>query len=95
MPLIPAHHIAILAALYAAEYFWRAYQLQERRYMYIGKAVGRLIVAGVYLWFALSPTDAEARSVWIRWSLFMFLAIDLLFVAQDHIMRRAIHAKPT
>jgi hypothetical protein len=91
--LIPAHHIAILAALYAAEYFWRAWQLKDRRYMYIGKAVGRLILTVVYLWFALFPAEAEIRSVWIRWSLFMFLAIDLLFVAQDHIMRRVIHAE--
>lgn len=87
--MIPAHHIAILAGLYAAEYFWRAWRVRERRYMYIGKALARVILAAVYFWFALVPTDAEMRSMWIRWSLFMFLAVDLFFAAQEHIMRKA------
>jgi hypothetical protein len=90
MPTIPAHHIAILAGLYAAEYFWRAWQVRERRYMYIGKAVVRTILAAVYFWFALMPAEAEVRSVWIRWSLFMFLAVDLFFAAQEHFIRKVI-----
>lgn len=79
--------------LYALEYIWRAWRVTERRYMYIGKALGRIILGGVYLWFALVPTDAQIRSIWIRWALLMFLLIDLIFVALDHILRKAIHAK--
>lgn len=92
MILIPAHHIAILALLYAVEYFYRAWELRDRRYMYIGKALGRLIIALVYFWFVFAPVDADARAVWVRWSLFMFLAIDPLFVIQDH-YTRFINAK--
>lgn len=91
--LIPAWHIGILATLYALEYFWRAYKLPQRRYMYVGKAIGRLILGGVYLWFALAPTEAEIRSIWIRWALLMFLLIDLIFVVLDHLLRRAHHAE--
>lgn len=92
--LIPAWHIGILAVLYAAEYFWRAWMLRDRRFMYVGKAIGRLILAAPYFYFAFVLTDADVRTVWIRWSLFMYLAIDLIFVAVDHIMRLVkSHAK--
>lgn len=89
---IPAYHIAILALLYAAEYFWRAWKLADRRYMYIGKAIGRLMLAGVYSIFTFVEIDAEVRSMWLRWALLMFLVIDLTFVAYDHISR-AINAR--
>lgn len=95
--LIPAWHIALLALLYGLEYIWRAWQLKDRRYMYIGKAAGRLIVALVYFWFTFVPMDAEFRAVWIRWSLWIYFVIDLIFVALDHVMRwvTAKHAKHT
>lgn len=89
--LIPAWHIGVLALLYAAEYFWRAWQLKERRYMYVGKAIGRLILGGVYVWYALVPASADVRSVWIRWALLMFLLIDMIFVVLDHLLRRYVH----
>lgn len=91
--LIPAWHIGVLALLYAAEYCWRAYKLSKRRYMYIGKAFGRLLLGSVYLWFAFVPAVADERAVWVRWALLMFLLIDLIFVALDHAMRIIAHAK--
>lgn len=85
--LIPAYHIAILAALYAVEYFYRAWSLKERRFMYVGKAGGRLILATVYFWFTFAPAEADLRAPWVRWALFMYLTIDLFFVLLDHLMR--------
>lgn len=85
--LIPAWHIGVLALLYAAEYFWRAYKLPDRQYMYIGKAFGRLILGAVYVWFTILPYAAEVRAQWVRWALLMFLIIDLVFVVVDHAMR--------
>lgn len=91
--LIPAWYIGVLALLYAAEYFWRAYKLRERRYMYVGKAFGRVLLGAVYLRFTFAPTIAEERAPWIRWALLMFLLIDLIFVALDHFLRHAQHPR--
>lgn len=88
MMLITALYIGALASLYALEYFWRAWKLSERRYMYIGKACGRLILGSVYLWVAIFPSDAETRAIWVRWALLMFLLVDLIFVVLDHLLRR-------
>lgn len=88
--MIPAWHIALLASLYAAEYIYRAITVKERKYIYIGKAAGRAILAAVYLYFSASPADAELRAFWIRWALEIFLIIDLFFVTQEHLMRKYI-----
>jgi uncharacterized membrane protein len=88
--MIPAWHIALLASLYAAEYVRRAFEVKGKKYLYIGKALGRAILAGVYLYFSFIPTDAEIRTIWIRWSLEIFLLIDLLFALQERLMGRFI-----
>ena len=88
--MIPAWHIALLASLYAGEYIYRAIKVKEKKFLYIGKAAGRAILAAVYLYFAFIPTEAEVRTIWIRWSLEIFLIIDLLFAAQEHLMNRYI-----
>lgn len=89
--LIPAWHIAVLAALYAAEYLWRFFRQPEKRYISLGKAFARLILAGVYVYLAIwQPTPAQSQ-VLVRWSLLMYLLIDLAFVTQEHLMRKYIH----
>lgn len=88
MVLIPAWHIGVLALLYAGEYVWRAWKVPEKRFMYIGKAFGRLLLGGVYLLFALKPLEPEIRTPLVRWALTMFLAVDLFYAAQEHVMRR-------
>lgn len=93
--LIPAHHVAILWSLYALAYGLRIWQRHEARFRYIGKTVGRLIVAAVYWWVALSPMDAEVRAVWVRWSLFIFPVIDMIFIAQEYYEERMSNARHT
>ena len=88
--MIPAWHIGLLASLYAAEYIFRAITVKERKYLYIGKAAGRVILAAVYLYFAVVPTDAYIRTLWIRWALEIFLVIDLFFIFQERLMARYI-----
>lgn len=86
--LIPAWHIGVLASVYALEYFWRAWHRREQRFMYLGKAGGRSVLAGTYFYieFAhLIPPDAQ---VLVRWSLLIFLVTDLIFVIQEHIIER-------
>lgn len=84
--MIPAWHIGLLALLYAIEYIIRSVTIKERKYIYIGKAFSRGILAVVYFYFAFVPTDAEIRSQWIRLSLTIFLSIDLFFAFQERIM---------
>lgn len=88
--MIPAGHIGILAALYALEYFYRAYEQKERKYIYIGKALARALIAVVYFYFAFVPTDAVIRTTWIRMSLMVFLLVDLIFVLQERLQKRYI-----
>lgn len=91
--LIPAWHVAMLWSLYALAYGLRVWQRKAARFRYIGKTVGRLIVAAVYWWFAVYPMDADVRSVWIRWSLFIFPIIDLIFIAQERYEEKVSNAK--
>jgi len=88
--LIPAWHIGVLAMLYACEYLWRARTLVEKRFMYLGKAFGRMLLGGVYLFFAVRPMSSEIRAPIVRWAILMFLLIDLFFVIQEHVMRRVL-----
>ena len=88
--LIPAWHIAVLATLYAAEYLWRFFRRPEKKYISLGKAFARLMLAGVYVYLAIwQQTPAQAQ-VLVRWSLLTYLLIDLSFVAQEHLMRKYI-----
>lgn len=91
--LIPAWMIAILALLYALEYFQRVWFREEKRYIWFGKGIGRLIVAVTYAVFAVVPVDANTRAVWIRLSLLLFLCTDLFFIAQEHFMRLTMRKK--
>jgi hypothetical protein len=93
--LIPAWHVALMWSLYALAYGLRAWYRKQARYRYVGKTVGRLLVAGVYWWLAFMPMDAEVRAIWVRWSVFIFPIIDLIFMAQEHFEGRMKHAKPT
>ena len=86
--LIPAWHVALLWSLYAVAYGLHVRQRKAARYRYIGKTAGRLIVAAVYLWISFVPMDADTRAVWIRWSLFIFPIIDLIFIAQERFEER-------
>lgn len=70
-------------------------QRKNARFRYIGKAIGRLIVAAVYWFVTFVPMDADARAVWIRWSLFIFPIIDLVFIAQEHCEEIINNAKPS
>lgn len=85
--LIPAWVIAILAWLYAFEYLYRGIVEREKRYAWMGKFVGRVVLAGTYSIFAIAPIDVNARAIWIRLSLVMFLSIEIFFIAQEHVMR--------
>jgi hypothetical protein len=81
-------HIAVLAYFYAAEYFFRFLKIREKRFISLGKAIGRLVLAITYtLIYVLEPAEAQ-RVVWVRWSLFLFLIIDLFYIAQEHIMKK-------
>ena len=84
----PAWHIGLLAALYMAEYVYRAIRVKERKYIYIGKAMARGILAAVYFYFTFFPTDAAIRTTWVRYSLMLFLLIDLIFVVQERLLAR-------
>lgn len=95
MMLIPAWHVALLWSLYALAYGLRVWQRKAARFRYIGKTLGRVIVAAVYWWAAFMPMDAEVRAVWIRWSLFIFPIIDLIFIMQERFEEMVINdAKP-
>jgi hypothetical protein len=84
---IPAWVICTLAFLYSCEYIYRFFRF-EHNYIYLGKALGRLILSGTFLYiFVAEPPDA-LRSLWVRWSLFMLLGTDLFYIAQEHLMRR-------
>jgi hypothetical protein len=94
MLLIPAWHISVLCALYAAEYVFRFLWEPEKRFISLGKAFGRLLLTGVYLYLAIErPPPAQAQ-VLVRWSLTSFLLIDLAFILQEHLMQRYIHKDP-
>ena len=93
--LIPAWHVAVLWSLYAVVYGLHVWRRKAARYRYIGKVAGRLIVAAVYLWVAFVPMDADTRAVWIRWSLFIFPIIDLIFVAQERFEEKLNNARPS
>lgn len=86
--LIPAWHIALLASVYAAEYYWRAWRRREQRYMYLGKAGGRTVVAAAYLYLQLTHLTPPEAQILVRWSLLIFLFTDLIFVIQEHIIDR-------
>ncbi|MDL1909712.1 hypothetical protein FBQ81_03310 [Chloroflexi bacterium CFX6] len=85
--MIPAWIIAILAFLYAIEYSWRAWKVRERRYIYIGKAFGRILLSIIYFYFSFGTMNVNDRASLVRWSLALFLGIDLFFVIQEHFQR--------
>lgn len=91
--LIPAWHVAMLWSLYALAYGLRIWQRKAYQFRYIGKTVGRLIVAAVYWWAAFAPVSADERAVWIRWSLFIFPIIDLIFIMQERFEDRFNNAR--
>lgn len=92
--LIPAWLVALLWSLYAAVYGQRIWQRKAARFRYIGKTAGRLIVAAVYWMAAATPIDADTRAVWVRWSLFIFPIIELIFIMQERYMETVNNAKP-
>lgn len=91
--LIPAWHVALLWSLYALAYGLRIVQRKALKFRYIGKTAGRLIVAAVYWWAAFAPVGADERALWIRWSLFIFPIIDLIFIAQERFEERQNNAR--
>jgi hypothetical protein len=90
--IIPAWLIAVLALVYSVEYVHRFLRLQHN-YIYLGKALGRLILAIVYVYITLTnPPDSE-KIIWVRWSLLMLLSTDLFYIAQEHLMRTKLQKK--
>lgn len=63
--------------------------------MYFGKAFGRLLLGITYTYFSIYSLDANFRAPLVRWSLLMFLIIDLFFAMQEHVMQKVLkkHAK--
>ena len=88
LSIIPAWHIAILMSLYALEYFWRAWNRREQRFMYLGKATGRALLAGTYWYIEFADLMPNEAQILVRWSLLIFLFTDLIFVIQEHIVER-------
>lgn len=86
--LIPAWHIGLLAAVYALEYFWRARHRRDLRFMYLGKASGRTVLAVTYFYIEVGHLLQPEAQILVRWSLLIFLFIDLIFVIQEHIIER-------
>lgn len=88
--LIPAWHLSLLFALYAAEYVWRFFKQPKNRYISLGKAVGRLTMVGVYAYIEIGQPSIFQAQLLLRYSLTLFVLVDLLFVTQEHLMRRYI-----
>ena len=88
--VIPAWHLAVLFFLYAAEYLWRFFTRRENRYISLGKAIGRLTMTGVYMYLSIFDNTPAQAQVLVRYSLLLFVLVDLTFVAQEHLMRRYI-----
>lgn len=78
--------IAVLALLYAVDYIYLALRHKAKRYLLLGKAFGRLVLASAYLYFVFVPIVADTRAPLVRWSLLIFLGIDLFFAVQEHVM---------
>lgn len=92
--LIPAWHIALLWSLYALAYGLRIWQRKAARFRYIGKTAGRLIVAAAYWLVDVTPMNVDEWAVLIRWSLFIFPVIDMLFIIQERYEKTVNDAKP-
>lgn len=88
--LIPAWLLALLFALYAAEYVWRFFKQPKNRYISLGKAIVRLTLAFVYAHIEIGQVSINQSQILLRYSLTLFVMVDLLFVTQEHLMRRYI-----
>lgn len=86
--MIPAWLIALMALLYAGEYVFRF--VKYRNYIHLGKAIGRFVLFGVYLYISLYNPAEYTKQVWVRLSLFLLLFVDLLYIAQEHLTRTKI-----
>lgn len=86
--LIPAWHLAFLWLIYAVAYM-RRFWLDDRRHKYIclGKGISRLVLAGVYFYLAIYSPEAADAQILVRWSLIMFLWVDLIYIVQENIMQ--------
>lgn len=85
---VPAWHIGLMALAYAGEYFWRFVKRNDKKFISLGKALGRLLLAGTYLYIELAGPSEAQKIFLVRWSLFLYLGIDLFYIAQEHIMNR-------
>jgi hypothetical protein len=57
--IIPAWLISVLAFLYSCEYIYRFFRF-DHNYIYLGKALGRLILTGTYLYiFSDEPVEVD------------------------------------
>lgn len=91
--MLPLWSLGLAALVYALEYLWRASSQKDRRFLYLGKAVGRVLLAGTFFYVSWTDLPQDMRIGLIRWSVFLFLIIDLFYVALDHIMARMLHGK--
>lgn len=91
--LIPAWLIAVMASLYALEYFRRFLLKPRESYLALGKAIGRVILAGVYWYVGIFPVYLDRIQILVRWALFIFLAIDLIYILQEHLILHRRHEK--
>lgn len=85
--LIPDWHLAILFYLYGGEYLWRFFKQLDKKFISLGKALGRFMIAFVYTYVHFANETIEQRGIMVRWALIGFVLIDLCFVGLEHILR--------
>lgn len=82
--------IAGMAFIYAVEYVYRFIRYRPHNFIYLGKALARSLLMGVYVWVWVSDPPSAIKFIWIRWSLVMLLGTDLFYIGQDHLMKKFI-----
>ena len=87
--MVPAWLIAAMALFYTVEYVYRF--IVFRNYVYLGKAIARFVLTGVYVGIAIYDPGEAVKQVDVRLSIFLLLFVDLLYIGQEHFMRRLTH----
>ena len=84
-PILAPEYLAALALFCVVAFLWRFFKLRDRNYFYIGRAFGYLILFCYYVWlmFDLNSTD---RVFWGRWSQFVFLSTNVVYLLQEMVM---------
>ena len=90
MIVVHPYVIVAMAALYTIEYVYRFIRIRPRNYIYLGKAMARGILTGIYMWVWLTNPSEAMKMILIRWSIAMLLGVDLFYIAQEHLMRKVL-----